>query len=217
MRFFITSHGIPALTNPVDAAKGALEGRSPGSKTLLRQQALAGRKAVPPEIAQAFAARLAQDAPKLLAHLARQTVSAYWPIGSEADTRPLLAALAAHGFATALPVTGARGTPLVFRLWRDGDRQINGQMAIPEPAPDLPAVDPDILFVPLAAFDRRGHRIGYGAGHYDCTLAALRAKKPVLAIGLGFAVQEIPQVPAEAHDAKLDFVLTERELVDCRT
>ena len=186
-------------------------------KSALRQQALARRKAVPPEIARAFAARLAEDTPKLLAHLARQTVSAYWPIGSEADTRPLLAALAAHGFATALPVTGARGTPLLFRLWKAGDRQITGQMSIPEPAPELAAVDPDILFVPLAAFDRRGHRIGYGAGHYDCTLAGLRAKKPVLAIGIAFATQEIPEVPAQAHDARLDFVLTEREWVDCRT
>jgi 5-formyltetrahydrofolate cyclo-ligase len=78
-------------------------------------------------------------------------------------------------------------------------------------------VVPDVLLVPLAAFDALGHRIGYGAGHYDRSLAQLRAKKPVLAVGLAFSVQEIPAVPAAAHDARLDLVLTEQDLMDFRS
>jgi 5-formyltetrahydrofolate cyclo-ligase len=70
--------------------------------------------------------------------------------------------------------------------------------------------------VPLAAFDRAGHRIGYGAGYYDMTIRSLREKKPVVAIGLAFAVQEIPQVPATERDERLDLVLTEREIINFR-
>jgi 5-formyltetrahydrofolate cyclo-ligase len=79
---------------------------------------------------------------------------------------------------------------------------------------DAPAVDPDILIVPLACFDRAGHRIGYGAGYYDMTITALRAKKQVTAVGIAFAAQEIPHVPATDRDARLDLVLTEREVID---
>jgi len=91
-----------------------------------------------------------------------------------------------------------------------------GQWGIREPRPDAPEVFPDIVIVPLAAFDRRGYRIGYGAGYYDLTLTKLRAMKPITALGLAYAMQEIATVPALAHDAQLDFVLTEHELIDCR-
>ena len=189
-------------------------------KAELRRLCLLRRKAVPLDAARDFAARLASEVPTVLAGAARDgtipVISAYWPIRDEADTRPLLAALAELGVTTALPVTGGRGHPLVFRAWKPGDAQNPGQMAIPEPLSTAAQVEPDVLFVPLAAFDRRGHRIGYGAGHYDCTLAQLRAKKPVVAIGIAFATQEIAEVPSEPHDQKLDFVLTERELIDCR-
>ena len=91
-----------------------------------------------------------------------------------------------------------------------------GVWGIRQPPPAAPEVFPDILIVPLLAFDRRGHRIGYGAGYYDMTLRQLRAQKSIVAIGLGFAVQEISAVPATPHDERLDLVLTERELIDCR-
>jgi 5-formyltetrahydrofolate cyclo-ligase len=85
-----------------------------------------------------------------------------------------------------------------------------------EPAADVPEVLPDILLVPLAAFDRAGQRIGYGAGYYDMTIARLRARKPVIAIGVAFAIQEVPRVPADERDARLDLVLTESEAIDLR-
>jgi 5-formyltetrahydrofolate cyclo-ligase len=89
-------------------------------------------------------------------------------------------------------------------------------MNIPEPAPEAGDVEPDMLFIPLSAFDRRGHRIGYGAGHYDRTLAGLRARGPILAVGVAYSVCEVEAVPNEPHDQRLDYILTESELIDAR-
>jgi 5-formyltetrahydrofolate cyclo-ligase len=103
-----------------------------------------------------------------------------------------------------------------MRAWTFGEPLASGQWGIREPVPEAPEVAPDVLIVPLAAFDRDGHRIGYGAGYYDMTINALRAKKKVTAIGIAFAAQEIPKVPATQRDARLDLVLTERETIDFR-
>jgi 5-formyltetrahydrofolate cyclo-ligase len=87
---------------------------------------------------------------------------------------------------------------------------------IREPKAEAPEVFPDILIVPLLLFDRAGYRLGYGAGYYDMTIARLRAMKPVTAIGLAYAAQEIADVPKTPRDARLDLVLTEREIIDLR-
>jgi 5-formyltetrahydrofolate cyclo-ligase len=89
-------------------------------------------------------------------------------------------------------------------------------MGLQEPSTESPETHPDLLFVPLVAFDRAGHRIGYGAGYYDATLATFAATRP-LAIGLAFSAQEVAAIPAESHDHPLAFVITERETIDCRT
>ena len=183
------------------------------SKAELRSAALMRRKAVAPDLAAAFRDRIAAQGLELAQGFGPGIAALYWPVRSEADPRGLLEALAAQGIGTALPVTVSRVAPLEFRLWRPGDPQVLGQLAIPEPARHLPHCEPDILFVPLAAFDRRLYRIGYGAGHYDRALAHLRARKRVLAIGLAYAAQEVTEVPAEPHDERLDLVLTERELI----
>jgi 5-formyltetrahydrofolate cyclo-ligase len=115
-----------------------------------------------------------------------------------------------------LPVVVGRGHPLLFRAWSFGAPLGAGVWGIREPLPEAPEVAPDVLIVPLAAFDRTGHRIGYGAGYYDLTLHRLREAKLIIAIGLAFAAQEIPSVPATPRDARLDLVLTEREVIDCR-
>lgn len=188
----------------------------PLSKPALRAQALARRGDTPAEAAGTFAARLAAEGLALVKRLRPTIVSAYFPLGGELSTLPLLEKLAEAGVKTALPVTGRRGTPLVFRLWRYGEPTVQGKMAIEEPLPEAPEEVPDLLFVPLAAFDRGGHRIGYGAGFYDRTLAVLRAKKKIWAVGVAYASQELPEIPHEAHDERLDYVLTERELIDCR-
>jgi 5-formyltetrahydrofolate cyclo-ligase len=147
-----------------------------------------------------------------LAHLwGPQVVSAFHPLRDEPDTLPLLTALAAEGFATALPAVVGPGSPLTFRLWRPGEPTRPGAMSIREPLEEAPAVDPELLFVPLACFDRRGHRIGYGAGYYDRSLARLRAMKRTRAAGVAYGVCEIAAVPYETHDQSLDAVVTEQE------
>jgi 5-formyltetrahydrofolate cyclo-ligase len=144
-------------------------------------------------------------------------VSGYSPIRSEFDPVPLMQKLAGQGTKLALPAVPARGKSLIFRAWSPGDRLTLGPLGILEPSPAMAELIPDIMLVPLAAFDRLGHRIGYGAGHYDFTLAHLRKVKPIIAVGLAFAAQEIKAVPALAHDVALDYVLTENKTFDFRS
>ena len=185
------------------------------SKAELRAAALARRDALSPErrgsAAEAIASR---GLPFELA--AGMVISGYSPIRSEIDPTPLMRELAAQGARLALPAVTARGQALVFRAWSVGDRMVLGGLGIPEPSPAAAELSPDVMLVPLAAFDRSGHRIGYGAGHYDYTFAHLRRSKPVLGVGVAFAAQEIEVVPALAHDVALDYVLTETRTFDFR-
>jgi 5-formyltetrahydrofolate cyclo-ligase len=185
-------------------------------KSDLRRAALERRAAVPQDVREAFAARAAREGLALAQWRGSRVAVAYWPIRGEADPLPLLAALAEAKIETALPVVAGRGKPLIFRAWRRGDPLIDSPLGLREPTPDSPAAEPDLLFVPLAAFDRAGHRLGYGAGYYDATLAGLRAKRP-LAVGLAFSTQEVERIPAEPHDHPLAFVITERETIACGT
>lgn len=143
-------------------------------------------------------------------------VSAYWPMREEMDVRPLMAALAERGCRIALPVVVGKGQPLLFRCWRPGMVLRAGSFGLSEPAADEPEVTPRIVFAPLLAFDRRGNRIGWGAGFYDRTLSGLRARVPVTAVGVAYAAQELAHVPADAHDQPLDWIATEREIVKLR-
>jgi len=186
-------------------------------KATLRREALARRGAVAPGAGVALSRRLADEGLRLARLWRPRAVSAFHTLGDEPDTLQLLSALAAEGFATALPVVVGRESPLTFRLWRPGDPTRLGAMSIAEPLEEAPAVDPDLLFVPLACFDRRGHRIGYGAGYYDLTLARLRAMKPVRAAGAAYGVCEIAAVPYESHDQTLDAVVTEQETILFKT
>jgi 5-formyltetrahydrofolate cyclo-ligase len=186
------------------------------SKADLRTVALAARDALSDEQRAAAAQALAgRGLPVEIAKGA--IVSGYSPIRSEIDPVPLMRSLVAKGARLALPVILARGKSLVFRTWSPGDRLMLGPLGILEPSPAASELVPDIMLVPLAAFDRAGHRIGYGAGHYDYTLAHLRKAKAIVAIGLGFAAQEIKVVPAMAHDVALDYVLTETKVFDFRS
>jgi 5-formyltetrahydrofolate cyclo-ligase len=186
------------------------------SKAHLRAQALARREAL--SEAQRAAAALAVAQRRLPLSIAPGSIVAgYHPIRSEFDSMPLMRRLAAQGARLALPVIVARDLPLRFRAFAPGDALAPGLLGILEPAPDAADVRPDLLLVPLAAFDRQGHRIGYGAGHYDRTLAQLRESGPALAVGLAFAVQEIASVPVSVHDVALDLVLTEQVTLDFRS
>jgi len=163
------------------------------------------------DAAEAIAAR-----PFPLQIRAGTIVSGFMPLKSEINPLPLMQKLSNAGARLALPAIAGRGEPLMMRAWEFGGPLDRGQWGIREPKPDAPEVDPDILLVPLLAFDRAGYRIGYGAGYYDMTINALRARKTVAAVGIAFAAQEVPKVPRTERDARLDLVLTEREAIDCR-
>ena len=143
-------------------------------------------------------------------------VGGYWPVGDEMDPRPLLNALDEAGWQCALPVVEKAGAPLCFRAWRPGDALEPGAHAIPAPLATAAAVMPALLLVPLLAFDRSGHRVGYGGGYYDRSIAALRGAGALLAVGLAYAGQELAAVPIAADDAALDWVVTEREAIRIR-
>jgi 5-formyltetrahydrofolate cyclo-ligase len=189
---------------------------APKSKAELRTAALSRRDALTDKQRDAAALALARRGLPV-AMSTGMIVSGYFPIRNEIDPTPLMQKLAGQGARLALPCVNARGQSLTFRAWSPGDRLMLGSLGIPEPSPAAAEVIPDIMLVPLAAFDRSGHRIGYGAGHYDHTFAHLRKAKAVIGIGLAFAAQEIESVPALAHDVALDYVLTEKKLFDFRS
>lgn len=186
------------------------------SKAELRAKALAKRDALSEKKRTAAAAKLAKRGlPFEL--LPGSIISGYSPIRSEIDPMPLLNKLAEQGARLALPCVTTRGKALIFRLFHPNDRLMLGPLGIPEPSPAAAEVIPDVMLTPLAAFDRLGHRIGYGAGHYDFTFAHLRKAKQIVGIGLAFAAQEIEAVPALSHDVALDYVLTGSDVFDFRS
>jgi 5-formyltetrahydrofolate cyclo-ligase len=190
------------------AGEASAAGRSPAeTKAMLRRDVLARRDALDPGFRQTASDRIALHVVQVLSGAPPAIVSGFLPIRSEIDPRPAMTALAARGHRLALPCVTPDG--LVFRLWRPGDALRKAGFGLSEPEAAAPAVDPDVMLVPLAAFDRRGHRIGYGAGHYDRALARLSATQHPLALGLAFAAQEVEKVPDEPHDQPLDAIVTE--------
>ena len=168
--------------------------------------------------AAAFAARTGQDPGlgfQLAGHLLAGwrfrpglAVAGFWPLAGEIDIRPMLLALAARGHPVLLPVTPPRGNPLTFRRWQPGDVLLPERFGTVRPTGAV--MTPDVLLVPLLAFDGRCRRLGYGGGFYDRTLAGLPGR---IAIGCAFAVQQVDCVAAEAHDIPLQAVATERGLL----
>jgi 5-formyltetrahydrofolate cyclo-ligase len=183
-------------------------------KADLRREALARRDALSADERAAAAEAIA--AHKFPVAIKPGIVSGFSPMRTEINPLPLMRKLEAAGAKLALPVVAGRGQALIMRAWNFGDPLARGVWGIRQPTADAPEVVPDIVLTPLTAFDRRGHRIGYGAGYYDMTIMKLRALKPVIAIGLAFAVQEVAEVPNTPRDARLDLVLTEREVIDFR-
>jgi 5-formyltetrahydrofolate cyclo-ligase len=184
-------------------------------KAIIRRDAMTRRNALPAEL-RAHAAEAIATRPFPLALARSPIVAGFMPLKSEINPLPLMRKLADAGARLALPVIDGRGKPLIMRAFAFGDALDTAQWGIREPKPEAPEVVPDIMLVPLLAFDRTGKRIGYGAGYYDMTIAKLRAMKPVVAIGIAYAAQEIADVPVTERDARLDLVLTERETIDWR-
>ncbi len=177
-------------------------------KAQLRKERLELRDRIPAETRIEYSLAMATFG-EALAFEPGAVISGFLPIRSEADIRPLMARLRERGARLCLPVVLDRET-IVFRELLPGAELVSTGFGTRGPGPEAAELDPDILLVPLAAFDGRGHRIGYGAGHYDRAIARLRQKglDPRL-IGIAFACQEVAHVPFEPHDVRLEAVVTE--------
>lgn len=153
----------------------------------------------------------------LLQKNAAPVVSGFLAIGEEIDPAPLMAGLQADGCLLALPVMVGKSEPLAFRTWSPGAPLVARMWGIREPGPEAPLLEPDVLLVPLLAFDRTGHRLGYGGGYYDRTLRDLRRRRAVLAVGLAFSCQVVDAVPHLDYDERLDWVLTPEGPISCQS
>lgn len=174
------------------------------AKAAARVQAFAARKKAH-AAGQGQAAAILGD---LLARYRDKPLAGYMPMRTEIDP---LAAMAAHAGAVGVPVILGKGQPLRFREWSPGCAMIVGEFGASIPAEGA-WIEPEVLIVPLVAFDRRGYRLGYGGGFYDRTLEGLRARRPTIAIGFAYAAQELPDVPIEPTDQPLDMIVTEEGL-----
>jgi 5-formyltetrahydrofolate cyclo-ligase len=145
----------------------------------------------------------------------RAVVSGFSSLPDEFRAWPLLRRLHGEGHALAMPVMQGKGKPLVFRAWVPGDAMDKAVWGIAEPKADKPVLEPDIVLLPLLAFDAAGWRLGYGGGYYDRTLKGLRARKPIVAVGLAYDEQRIDAVPHLDYDERLDWVLTPSGPIRC--
>lgn len=177
-------------------------------KKVLRAQLLAARAREAkenPKAGHALAARFPAD----LLPGPGQVISGFAPFPDEIDPSGILAKARARGAQMALPVVIKKGERLTFRAWDWGQPLEEGVWGIQVPLASAPVVEPDVLIVPLLGFDHRGGRLGFGGGFYDRTLADLRSKKPVLAVGVAFEVQRVFEIPLEPTDQPLDWIVTE--------
>ena len=141
-------------------------------------------------------------------------VSGYWPVKDELDTRILMKSLYEEKVLCALPIMQRRHMALSFRQWKPGDILQEMSFGVSEPTLDKPILVPNIIFLPLLAVDLEGNRLGYGGGYYDLTLLQLRDRPEhrLIAVGLAYEAQLIPCVPNDQSDAKIDWLVTERNV-----
>lgn len=184
-------------------------GDAAAEKAALRKAALAARSNLSHEDRSAAAEAIAALGAEIVARERPARVSVFVSVKGEIGTGPLMLRLAALGVPLCLPVIVQKAAPLVFRAWRPGEPLEDKPFGLKEPPASAAEVEPDFLFVPLAAFDAAGARVGYGGGFYDRTLEKLRARRETFAVGLAFAAQETPSVPVAGHDQPLDGILTE--------
>lgn len=201
--------GRSELTDPATATM----------KASLRMEARARRKGLLVERPEAdwMAADRAGEMLAALGIRREGTIGLYKALGAELDPRPLGDLLARQGWRLALPAVTDLEGPLAFRAWRPGERLVQDLSGLSAPMASAPEVQPDLILVPLLAFDRAGGRLGQGGGHYDRSLAALRAEPdPPIAVGFAYSGQEVGRLPREAHDQPLDGILTEAGYIAVR-
>ena len=183
-----------------------------GDKQQLRRAVLSRRDALDPRFRYEASLSAAKKAESALHIPKGAMIAGYWPIRSEIDPRPLLSFMRDKGVRLCLPVVLDKET-IAFREFLPDAELVQTGFGTMGPDKNAPLVDPAILLMPLAGFDKRGHRLGYGAGHYDRALLRFRQRglEPLL-IGMAFECQEVPHVPNEPHDIALHQILTETGL-----
>lgn len=180
-------------------------------KDQLRQECRAQRAALSPEDRQKHAAAFARHFLKNV-DVTGKTIAGYSAFRDELDIMPLFTMLARGDRICCLPVTSPPSRELFFRRWHEHTKMVPGDFGILIPSPDSEVVTPEIVIVPLNGFDAERHRLGYGAGYYDCTLRTLRKKggKKTRFIGAAYSVQQVDGIPVEPHDEVLDMIITEK-------
>lgn len=184
-------------------------------KNLIRQRAKKFRDGL--QISPDWSLAAAENFINLIPHTEDKIISVYYPIGSEIDTSPIVESLWRKNIRVCLPVIYEGDRGLKFVVWDKHTKLTAAKLGTLEPEDKTQFVEPDILIVPLLAFDQRGNRMGYGRGHYDETIRLLRQKKNILTVGLAYAEQAVLlALPAEFHDQKLDLVVTPQRVFDFR-
>ena len=186
-------------------------------KKTARAEALERRRAAFERHGAAAGERLAAHGLAFCAPPPGAAVSAFLAIGEEIDPLPLMRRLWREDHRVGLPVMVGKGRPLEFRQWSEGEPLDEVKWGIREPVATAPVIEPDVVLVPLLAFDRAGYRLGYGGGFYDRTLARLRAMKPVVAVGIAYDELGVDAVPHLDYDEPLDWVLTPQGPIKCST
>ncbi len=178
-------------------------------KAALRRQAMAAASAAASAYGEEAGVRVAKAFFASIPLEQHSIISGYAPLKSEIDPMPLLTQLHKKGHTIALPHVEGKYLPLTMRRWKPGQKLVAGQLGTSQPEKTSDELLPNIVITPLLGFDRQGHRLGRGGGFYDRTIMELRARGPVLAIGIAFSAQELPAIPHEAHDQRLDWIVTE--------
>ena len=187
-------------------------------KTLLRDRFREARQQIPPKERAAATRRVCRHGETLICdRIVKQdqaVVSGFWPIRDEIDIRPLMIQLNKADLTCALPVVKEKHRPLIFRQWQLGEPLKEGELGLHQPSEEALLLIPQVLIVPLLAFDQEGYRLGWGAGYYDRTLAKLREESKIVAIGVGFSLQQLGKFPRDRHDQRLDFIVTEKGVIE---
>ncbi len=184
-------------------------------KNLIRERAKKFRDQL--KVSPDWSQEAAENFINIIPFTPQSIISAYYPIGNEIDPSPIVEMLWQKNIAVSLPLVSEGERRLKFVNWNRQTRLVPGKFGTMEPDDKTQLLDPDILIVPLLAFDQTGNRMGYGQGHYDETIRALRQKKDILAVGLAYAEQAVLlALPTEPHDQRLDFVITPQRVFDFR-
>jgi 5,10-methenyltetrahydrofolate synthetase len=175
----------------------------------MRQDLIARRQSIPVQHRKEADARLAHRLAALLGDVSGLSISLYWPFRGEPDLRPFTQSCRSGGATMALPIVARKAAPLIFREWTGSESLERGVWNIPIPPAEARRILPDIVIAPVVGVDAMNFRLGYGGGFFDRTLADLKAKKEVLAIGVGYEMQRMPTIHPHEFDIAMAHVFLE--------